>query len=91
MQPSHSDTCRHGLVGLCPDCPPARIDVSAGTDDVGAPWAAVLRKRDWPWVVVRRTKMDGSMDWVTWHLTRWGARRAVERYRRTGQVRGIRP
>lgn len=40
---------------------------------------------------VWRTKPDGSLDWVTAHLTKWGARRAAAIYERTGRVRGVRP
>lgn len=85
-----TDICRHGLAGPCPDCPPGRIGTSTN-DDVAAPWAAVMRKREGPWVVVKRQKANGSLDWFTWHLTRRGARRAVDAYRRNGTVKGIRP
>lgn len=88
--PSHSGgMCVHGMVEFCPDCPPERMSVCE--PDTAAPHAHVMRKREWPWVVVRRYKADGSLDWFTWHLTRWGARRAVALYLRTGEVKGIRP
>ena len=53
--------------------------------------ARVLTYRAWPWVVVSRTKADGSLDWFTYHLTRSGARRAASRYVRDGVVTGFRP
>lgn len=49
-----------------------------------------MRKREGPWVVVKRTKTDGSLDWFTHHLTRRGARRAVAAYRDRGIVKGRR-
>ena len=80
--------CPHGLADYCPDCPPERFTCGK---DMAAPSARVRRKREGPWVVVQRMKADGSFDWFTWHLTRRGARRAVELYMRTGKVKGIRP
>lgn len=90
--PSHSDAemCTHGLVGFCPDCRPGRLEVGCD-DDVAAPHAAVKRNRDGLFVVVQRTKSNGAFDWFTYHLTRRGARRAVDAYMRTGKVKGLRP
>lgn len=84
MSPRQNEPlCPHGLVGFCPDCPPDRIDTTA--DVTGAPTARVKGRTVW------RTKMDGSLDWVTNHLTKRGARRAADLYERTGRVKGFRP
>jgi hypothetical protein len=85
--------CRHGTVGCTKrhdheKGDPMMINTSA---DVAAPHAHVLRKRQWPFVVVRRYKANGACDWFTYHLTRWGARRAVDIYQQTGEIKGIRP
>lgn len=75
-------TCPHGLVGFCPDCPPSRIAVG---ETVGLRSAEVRGREVW------RTRPDGALDWVTWHFTKRGARRAADLYERTGEVRGLRP
>lgn len=53
--------------------------------------AQVLPKRDGLWVVVRRTRPNGAMDFSTWHLTRRGARKAARRYEQTGMILGVKP
>jgi hypothetical protein len=74
--------CPHGLVGFCPDCAPPVLVVG---DLVGPPSVRVRGREVW------RTKADGSLDWVTTHLTKWGARRAARRYLHDGKVKGFRP
>lgn len=74
--------CPHGLVGFCADCRPPVFVVG---DVIGPPSVRVRGHEVW------RTKADGSLDWVTRHLTRWGARRAARAYLRSGEVKGRRP
>lgn len=74
--------CPHGLVGFCADCAPPFHVVG---DIIGPPSARVRGHYVW------RTKANGSLDWVTLHLTKWGARRAAARYIRDGKVKGFRP
>lgn len=49
-----------------------------------APYAEVRGRHVWRW------KPAGALDWVTVHLTKWGARRAAARYLRDGKVKGLR-
>lgn len=80
--PPESQLCQHGLVGFCADCPPARKAIG---EVFGVRHAYATGR------ICRRLRPDGSLDWVTSHLTKWGARRAAERYIRTGKVTGFRP
>lgn len=81
---SHPNICVHGLVGVCPDCPPRSFDASSGKP-VGLRFARVKGR------TVERVREDGFLDWYTVHLTKWGARRSARLYERTGLVRGMRP
>lgn len=79
---TRTDPCTHGLLGFCPDCAPQRHVV--GT--VRGVRAAEARGR-----TVWRYRENGSLDWVTNHWTKRGARRAARLYEQTGKVKGLRP
>ena len=49
------------------------------------------KRREDGMVVVQRIGAAGDYGWFTYHLTRWGARRAARLYESNGRTVGIRP
>ena len=88
MTDSRESMCPHGLVGFCPDCRPEAQVIG---EVWGAPRATVRQHREDGMVVVQRIAPEGHYGWFTFHLTRWGARRAARAYERTGRTFGRRP